>query len=80
MKSSVFSLEFFNFFTQFTIMFSKSETFIYPKVLFINLLEEVAFLQRHQSETITVYINKRLKEGRFKSDYTAINKATQLLL
>ena len=35
---------------------------MYLKVFFINFLEEEAFLQRHQSETITVYINKRLKE------------------
>ena len=43
------------------------------KFFFINLLEEEALLQRHQSEFITVYINKRLKDGKFKSDYNAIH-------
>ena len=36
---------------------------MYLKVFFINFLEEEAFLQRHQSETITVYINKDLKKA-----------------
>ena len=43
-------------------MVRKSETYIYAKVLFINLGGEV-FLQRHHSETITVYNNKRLKNS-----------------
>ena len=41
----------------------KVRNLYYPKVLFINLLEQEAFLQRHQSETITVYINKDLKKA-----------------
>ena len=53
------------FFTQFRIMLWK--------FFFINLLEEEALLQRHQSEFITVYINKRLKDGKFKSNYNAIH-------
>ena len=42
-------------------MFWKLETCFYLKVLSINLKEE-AFLQRAQSETVTVYINKKLKK------------------
>ena len=42
-------------------MFWKLETCFYLKVLSINLKED-AFLQRPQSETITVYINKNLKK------------------
>ena len=43
------------------------------KLFFISLLEEEALLQRYQSEIITVYINKRLKDGKCKSDYNAIH-------
>ena len=65
MKPSCFSIEFFIFSTQFSIMFCK--------FFLINILEEEALLQRYQSEVITVYINERLKDGKFKSDYNAIH-------
>ena len=39
----------------------KSETCIYPKDLSIHLLEDEAFMQRHQSDTRTVYNEKKLK-------------------
>ena len=49
----------------------KSETCIYPKVLFINLPEEETFLKSHQSETIVFYDDKK---AHLKSDYNATEK------
>ena len=47
--------------TQFSIMIWKSETCIYPKVLFMNILEEEIFMQKLQNKAITVYNDQRLK-------------------
>lgn len=58
----------------------KSETHIYLEILCINL-EEEEFLQRHQSETKTIYSNKRLKKACLNLIIVnAFDKATQLLL
>ena len=59
----------------------KSETHIYLEILCINL-EEKELLQRHQSETKTVYNNnKRLKKACLNLiTVNAFDKATQLLL
>ena len=42
-------------------MIWKSETCIYPKVLFMNILEEEIFMQKLQNKAITVYNDQRLK-------------------
>ena len=42
----------------------------------VNLLEEEAFLQKHQHKTVTVYNDK----AHLKSDDGAIDKVTWLLL
>ena len=58
----------------------KSETHIYLEIPFINL-EEETFLKRHQSETVTVYNNKRLKKACLNLiTVNAFDKTTQLLL
>ena len=58
----------------------KSETCIYPKVLFINLPEKETFLKSHQSETIVIYNDKRLKKAHLNLITKKTDKVTFLLL
>ena len=67
------SLGFFNFLPS-SALWSKSQKLTF--IQFCNLLEEEAFLQRHQHKTVTVYNDK----AHLKSDYDATDKVTWLLL